>query len=88
MTSGEEVLGPLFGGVNTSFVVTLNKVVFSLPKENVAIVTFGRTSGKPGTASYQRTIRFSARAMGRPKVGLEPDAIGMKGLRRKVPRGG
>ena len=55
--------------------------IFMLPKENVAIVTFGRTVEKPGTASYQRDDTFLAHALwGAAKVGLEPDTIGMKGL--------
>ena len=84
--AAKKLRGPLFGASTTSFVaMTLGdkgSAIFMLPKENVAIVTFGRTSGETGNCeSYQRDDTFLAHALwGAAKVGLEPDTIGMKGL--------
>ncbi|CAL6354632.1 unnamed protein product [Bathycoccus prasinos] len=84
--AAKNLRGPLFGASTTSFVaMTLGdkgSAIFMLPKENIAIVTFGRTSGETGNCeSYQRDDTFLAHALwGAAKVGLEPDTIGMKGL--------
>ena len=84
--AAKNLRGPLFGASTTSFVaMTLGdkgSAIFMLPKQNVAIVTFGRTSGETGNCeSYQRDDTFLAHALwGAAKVGLEPDTIGMKGL--------